>query len=531
MTQHLLHLTAFALLLALPATARTTWDRQFYDLGAARSQGAEPDLVLPMPCGGAMAFQRVTVSVSGQGPLADKQIRLGQSGTATAYVDYLRQDYLRGGFWDGESLATHYYIARYELSEMQYAALTQADCGFKPSVRMTVPQLGLSWYEATDLGRRYTEWLRSDAPDALPKADGQMAYLRLPTETEWEFAARGGEAVDALDFSAQRPPMTEAVNFYAQFDQQGPGPSGARAPNPLSLFDMLGNAEELTLEPFRLNAVGHVHGQAGGVVTRGGSFMSSEADMRSARRSEWPPFNASSGKAQAQPTFGMRLVLSVQALTDDARVAKIDSAWTSGFEGGADQRATPLPVNALASMIETELDPARRNALEGMQLTLSMAQDAAARAEGDQTAATLQMASAILLTIQRQHERIQGMSQYLEKAQLDLENTTGETPGFDADLLAQYRADLEATIADFGARIPEMQAFQRDMLGSYREALTQLTQPGRDIAPAIAAYASRLQTQENASMGVTLDLLSADIAAYRKGGITDAEALLELALD
>lgn len=508
--------------LAQDTSASVTWDRQFYDLGAGRSDGPPPDLVLPMPCGGAMAFQKVLVSADADDPLADKSVRLGQSGTANGYMDYLRQDYLRGAFSDADGSGTYYYVARYELSEMQHAALMDRDCGFTPSIRMTVPQLGLSWFEAMDLARRYTEWLRSNAPEALPQVDGQPGYLRLPTETEWEYAARGGEAVDALDFGATRHPMTEPVNFYAQFDQPAAGPSGARAPNPLGLYDMLGNAEELVLEPFRLNAVGHAHGQIGGVVTRGGSFTLSEADMRSARRSEWPPFSSTTGMAQAQATFGMRLVIASQVMTDDSRVSSIGTAWTQAFERGTEGGGTPLPVGELALMIQAELDPARRQALEGMQLTLSTAQDAAAQAQTQQVFATLQMGSALLLTIRQWSERIDGMRNYVEPARERLASMEAGTPEHD---------DQQATIVELDARIVEFEGFVRDVLGGYREALSILAQRGDSLDAELASYAGQVQQQNNATMSVALEWLRDDLQQYRREPVTEVEALLELALD
>ena len=66
-------------LLALPALGQgAPWPELLID-PAARQPGFSADLVLPMPCGGGMAFQRIAVPVDVERPLADRPFRMGQS--------------------------------------------------------------------------------------------------------------------------------------------------------------------------------------------------------------------------------------------------------------------------------------------------------------------------------------------------------------------------------------------------------------------------------------------------------------------
>lgn len=120
--------------------------------------------------------------------------------------------------------------------------------------------------------------------------------FRLPSEDEWEYAARGGRKTEGYIFSGSNSAQEVAVCTHKNKDGESvrPAPAdvGSRLPNELGLHDMSGSVWEW------------VRGEHpdGGAIQKGGSRLSLNTACRVSNRQAMDP-------GTKKDTFGFRLAL------------------------------------------------------------------------------------------------------------------------------------------------------------------------------------------------------------------------------
>jgi formylglycine-generating enzyme required for sulfatase activity len=178
------------------------------------------------------------------------------------------------------SIAASFALAKYEVSFAEYDAFAKATGRSEPWDRWgrgKRPVINVSWDDAT----AYATWLSQQTGKTY----------RLPTEAEWEYAARAG--------SITKYPWGDEVGLNnancdgcgSQWDNKQTAPVGSFAANAFGLHDMHGNVWEWVQDCYHSSyegapADGAAREQcdSSSRVLRGGSWLFDPAWMRSAAR-------------------------------------------------------------------------------------------------------------------------------------------------------------------------------------------------------------------------------------------------------
>ena len=193
-----------------------------------------------------------------------------------------------------------FYIGKYEVTQAEWKAvmgsypseLHNTDCD-------NCPVDGVSW---------------NDIQDFIRKLNALMGKnYRLPTEAEWEYAARGGSQSKGYKYSGSNN-IDNVAWYYWNYMSGKRGtqgtthPVGTKNPNELGIYDMSGNVWEWCSDRYGNYGAGAVTNPQGAVtgsdhVLRGGSWISHAPYCRVSTRSNHAPGDRNNN-------FGFRLAVS-----------------------------------------------------------------------------------------------------------------------------------------------------------------------------------------------------------------------------
>ena len=222
-----------------------------------------------------------------------------------------RGSFTMGDTWgggDSDEKPTHkvtftynFYIGKYETTFDEYDAFCEATGKSSPDDenwgRGTRPVINVSWWDAI----AYCNWLSEK--EKLPKAydsngnlldkngsittdPSKVVGYRLPTEAEWEYAARGGKYNSPYKYSG-----SDNVSDVAWYDSNSGNKThevGTKAPNDLGIHDMSGNVWEWCSDwygGYSSSAQTNPYKNSGSArVDRGGSWGNNATYVRVAGR-------------------------------------------------------------------------------------------------------------------------------------------------------------------------------------------------------------------------------------------------------
>lgn len=170
-------------------------------------------------------------------------------------------------------------------------------CTYVPTGKDDAPVTNLSWSDT----QQFIAWLSQVT---------QKAY-RLPSEAEWEYAARGGTETKYWWGDQLRPGMVNCKGCNEPYDSTQPLNVGSFKPNPFGLYDMGGGVDEWVADCWHKNYQGApvdgspwVAGDCASHVLRGGSWKNDPSYVRPASRDHYDT-------GVRYPTHGFRIARSL----------------------------------------------------------------------------------------------------------------------------------------------------------------------------------------------------------------------------
>ena len=468
---------------------------------------ADTDLVLPMPCDLGMVFVPVDVPV--RGFLWDVDFNMGSELNDRPGMEYYDRRFshaISGPFsaadlpadWrkklPGKDHTQYYLMGKYEVSVLQWKAVMDGQCPEAPEGEDILPKADVSWYDALEFSRRYMDWLLANKPDALPRFAGDqknVGHVRLPTEAEWEFAARGGSRVPADALRQQELYALDSgttLEEYAAYRPDNaarildkPQRIGSRRPNPLGLYDMAGNVAEMMLDTFHFSLGNRLHGSAGGVVRKGGGFTSSRDAIMPGRRDEMALYTER-GPALSRDT-GFRLVLSGINTPDGGRADALKKEWAALGEQSDTIAQGANPLQEIDRILELTRDATARENLTTLRgvikdfnIALEREKDAAVEGLMRSSVYMMETIRNYAVRLNLSHERL-AAHQAEQAKEKDASGKVYKTrqamiKGYE-EANAMFREAIEASVLFYRGRLIDLAALDDAAYAHYHKLLLE----------------------------------------------------------
>ena len=167
--------------------------------------------------------------------------------------------------WDREGpqrevqISQDFWMGKYEVTQGEWEAVTGSNPSYFADCGALCPVEEVSWDDAQEFIRKLNE-----------RESGSGYAYRLPTEAEWEYAARAG-------MTRARYGELDEIAWWYWNSGETTHPVGEKRANPWGLHDMLGNVSEWTADWFDRYPSGAVTDPTGPSsgsyrVHRGGSW-------------------------------------------------------------------------------------------------------------------------------------------------------------------------------------------------------------------------------------------------------------------
>ena len=207
-----------------------------------------------------------------------------------------------------------FYMCNHEVTQEEYESVMGKNPSYFKGGRLPVERV--SWYDAVEYCNARS---RKESLSPCYSGSRKEGYVcdfsadgyRLPTEAEWEYAARGGKEDDHTKYSG-----SNSISHIAWCGDSHNGRTHdvmSKAPNGLGLYDMSGNVWEWCWDWFKAYSVSKQKNPTGADfetlrIVRGGSYYNDATRCRVSERSgHWP-------EDDRESLTGFRVVRSAAAI-------------------------------------------------------------------------------------------------------------------------------------------------------------------------------------------------------------------------